>query len=441
MFPRVLSAGEALALVNKKRSYMKQRSLEGDPFGLKSSKSIHLQRFFCYRSADLGLLSILISIRSRIKRLICAVFGSGPWRIAPFDTISKWRTDYAGGVHRPEDFTGVLFENALEPTYYSPGVSLIGQGLEWEVLPRGIRYIESGLSPASPIRAYSLSKAGVIGSDGIIYCLETRRAVAEALRSWVTPIKQHPALGAPRYPAAIRLPGLTLSLLTLSGDGFYHHLLESIPRLSLLRRWLELADHVLSVGSPDSLQARWLAYAGVPVEKIVWMEGLCHVACDQLLFTDYPMRDQVPSAWIVQAIRSSFPLPNPKLTTFGRRVWISRGDASSRILSWENDLLALLPDFSRVELAKLTPAQQISLAAEAEVIAGPHGAGLAHVLFGKPGGRVIELFPPTHLQPTYSRLAGLAGLRYAWAKVDYNKSPDLHALAHAIYSFCALPSS
>ena len=379
----------------------------------------------------------IASIVFKVKRCLTRYLGLGPWRIASFDSIAGQRTTYADGVHRPEDFTGVIFANSFQPTYFSQEKSLIGQCPEPEVVAEGTRYVEKGLYPASPVRVYSLSEAGAISSDGVVYCLKTRRAVAESFRSWEISIKDHPALVSPRYPSAARLPGLTLSLLTLSGEGFYHYLLESIPRLCLLRPWLKLADHVLSAGSANSIQTRWLEYAGVPLEKVVWMNGLCHVTCDQLLFTDYPMRDQLPSEWIVEAIRSSFPSPRHKSFATGRRIWISRGDATSRILHWEDDLLALLPEFSRIHLAELTPAEQISLAANAEVVAGPHGAGFSNMVFGQHKAKVIELFPVHHYKPVYGRLASVVGLSYTWAMVDFQyPPPDLHDLAQAVRSFC-----
>jgi len=374
-----------------------------------------------------------------LRRLACALGGSGPWRIGSFDQISCDRTSYAKGVHQPEDFTGLLLSESGEPVIYGASTSLLDQSPDWATFPDGRnRYLPSGLIPASPRQVFSLADAGVMTSDGIVYCRRTRRAVRETLRQWTSPAATHPVLGAIGYPAATRLPGLTLSLLTLSGQGFYHFLIEAIPRLHLLRPWLQHADHVLCVGSPGSLQARWLAHAGVPARKIVWMEGLCHVACEQLLFTSYTMRDQQPTPWTVAAIRASFPAtsvqPSPSSP---RRLWISRRDANIRIFSREDELLASLPGFTRVELAKLSPADQIALVASAEVIAGPHGAGLANVVFGRAGARVIEITPSNAChQPLYARLASASGLKHAWVRTDYDHPADLPALASAISSFC-----
>ncbi len=373
--------------------------------------------------------------RATLRRLACALRSSGPWRLAPFEEIARDRTSYVRGVHRAEDFTGLLHTQPGEAVFYPPGISLLNQSPTWETLSDGPRYRSSGVAPVPPRQVFALDDAGVITSDGVVYCRRTRRAVAETAIRWTAPATEHPILGAAGHPPARALPGLTLSLLTLSGEGFYHFLLEAIPRLRLLRPWLERADQVLSPGRPDGLHARWLAHAGVPSEKIVWMEGLCHVACEQLLFTSAPMRNYQPDPWVLGAVRGSFPPPAPAPDA-PRRLWISRRDARLRLLSWEDELLARLPGFTRVELAGLSPAEQIALAAGADVIAGPHGAGLSHVVFGRPGARVVELFPHVRRQPVYARLAALAGLDYAWAVADFDRTPDLPALAAAINAFC-----
>jgi len=368
--------------------------------------------------------------------MLCAFRSQGPWRSASFDSIAEDRNPPSTPIHRPEDFSGLLHEESGEPSIYPQSTSLDRQAHLSETFADGRnRYRESGISPSTPRRVMSLTEAGVITPDGIVYCRRTRRAVAETLRQWLQPPGAHTLLGASGYPPARRLQGLSLSLLTLSGSGFYHFLLESIPRLQLLRPWLKKADHVLCVGGHGSFQHRWLIHAGLDEEKIVWMENLCHVECEQLLFTNSLMRDQCPSSWTLASIRSAFPSheasPGPPL-----RIWISRQDALIRRLEWEDDLMELLPGIKSVALARLSPREQIELLNRAEVIVSPHGAGLANIVFARPGARVIEIHPEARpQQPIYARLAALGQLDYAWLRVNYNRPENLPHLAKLINDF------
>jgi hypothetical protein len=369
-----------------------------------------------------------------LKKLTHSLLSDGPNSLASFDAIVAARTHTRGGVHRAEDFSGVLATARVEPVDYPPAHALLGQEPTWEQLSDGPRYREAGLAAVSAPRVCLFDDAGVISPDGIVYCRRSRQAVAETVRQWTAPAAEHLIFSAPGYPSAVKLPGRTLSLLTLSGEGFYHLLLEAVPRLHLARPWLESFDRVLVNGTAGGFHERWWRHACLDPAKLVWMSGLCHVACEQLVFVEYPMADQRPGVWLVSAIRESLLTTVPLLRP-GRKLWISRTDAKVRQFAWENELLAQLPGVERVELSRLSPPEQIALAREASAILGPHGAGLGHIVFSQPGTKLVELFPSAHRQPIYHRLTALAGGRYAWATVNFAQPDRAAELADRIQRF------
>lgn len=368
-----------------------------------------------------------------LRRQLNRWLGRGPWRIAPFAEIARARTDaQAQGVHRPEHFAGLVKEEPGDTQPYTTPHALLGQPPAWETLGGEPRYRESGLAAAEPKRLYTLTDAGIAGTDGVVYCPLARAAVAESVRTWITPASAHPLLGAVRLPPASPLTGLSLSLATLDGQGFYHFLHESLPRLWLARAQLAAVDHVLVGGEPDDVRAGWLELAGVPRGKIVWLGGLAHHRCEQLLFANLPLRDYQTTPWNLAALRALVQV-QPGAPT--RWLWISRADAGVRRLAWEDDLLRHFPKFEKVVLGRLAPAAQARLFASAAVVAGPHGAGFAQLAFCPPGGRLVELFPPGHRQPIYARLAQTAGLTAAWAMTDFDRPADLDRLARALRGF------
>jgi hypothetical protein len=79
---------------------------------------------------------------------------------------------------------------------------------------------------------------------------------------------------------------------------------------------------------------------------------------------------------------------------FCRRVFISRRDAPSRRITNEDKIFELFKTkgFERYDTGKMSAQEQIALFAQAEVVVGEHGAGMANILFCKEGTRVIELF-------------------------------------------------
>ncbi len=78
-----------------------------------------------------------------------------------------------------------------------------------------------------------------------------------------------------------------------------------------------------------------------------------------------------------------------------KRLYISRNDARLRRVLNEDDILPALEarGFKRVTLAGMPIARQVQLFRQAEAVAAPHGAGLAHIAWCKPGTKIVEFFP------------------------------------------------
>ncbi len=77
------------------------------------------------------------------------------------------------------------------------------------------------------------------------------------------------------------------------------------------------------------------------------------------------------------------------------RIYISRNDARLRRVLNEGELLRELHarGFERTALGRMPLARQVALFINAEFVAAPHGAGLTHIAWCKPGTRVAEFFP------------------------------------------------
>ncbi|MGB8735788.1 MAG: glycosyltransferase family 61 protein [Rhodomicrobium sp.] len=80
---------------------------------------------------------------------------------------------------------------------------------------------------------------------------------------------------------------------------------------------------------------------------------------------------------------------------FPKRIYVSRNDARLRRVLNEDRILHALEarGFQRVTLKGMPMAQQVQFFRQAEAVVGPHGAGLAHTAWCKPGTKVIEFFP------------------------------------------------
>ena len=57
-------------------------------------------------------------------------------------------------------------------------------------------------------------------------------------------------------------------------------------------------------------------------------------------------------------------------------------------------------------------ADQIAVFRHADIIVGPHGAGMSNVVFGKPGAVAFELFPRSYLNGCMTVLTCGRGMHY-----------------------------
>lgn len=104
----------------------------------------------------------------------------------------------------------------------------------------------------------------------------------------------------------------------------------------------------------------------------------------------------------------------PAVLNPARRIYISRGDADRRRIANEDELVEQLEarGFVSVKLRGLSAAEQIGLFREADIVVGPHGMGLTHIIAGQNLGRVIELFHPNAGTDAYALIARAAGMDY-----------------------------
>lgn len=369
-----------------------------------------------------------------LRQILNRVVGTGPWSAAPFAAICNRTCALRHAVHRPEAFDGVLRCESGDFATYTGGQSILSQPDNADMVEGRNRYCRAGIAPACDKVLYSLSNGGIVGTDGLVYSVATRTAIQESMRCWTTATTRHPVLSAPRLPLSQRLDGCGTVIAVLGGEGYFHFLLESLPRLWIAREHLGTVQYVFANGRAGSFHERWLERAGVSPSTIVWVQGLSHFHCEQLLFSNYLMCDAQPTRWTVLALRQLLKA-NPSTTPGNRRLWISRADTGTRQPAWEAVLLRQLPEFEKVTLTDRSPAEQIEIMRSAAVVAGPTGAGLSNIVFCSPGTKLIELHDLRRSTPLFSRLADVCEMPSGWAAIDFSIAEPDSRLASAIRKF------
>lgn len=220
---------------------------------------------------------------------------------------------------------------------------------------------------------------------------------------------------------AIAAPRPTIDLgkkphVLIGGNGnYYHWLFDFLPRLGLVLARPDLAGQPLIVGQPPaSFETATLAHLGIGPERLRAIPQGTAASFTRLAVPDLGTVDAVPHAETIAWLKATF-VAKPGRT--GRRLWLTRKEASTRRVVNEDEVLAALAPLGiePFEAASLSVSEQAQAFAEAELVVGPHGAAFANLVFCRPGTRVIEIMPGRHKQlgyfPQIARACGLAHQR------------------------------
>ncbi len=194
------------------------------------------------------------------------------------------------------------------------------------------------------------------------------------------------------------IPGTYVSLLSCYTLNFAHWLMDCLPKLSLLEslsnRVKTDLKFIIPEDSPhyiiDSLkllgiqenQTIPISKKDIRVEKLI----LCHAAQN-------PGR---PSKKHILTIRDkllSSVVDKKKHNLASRRLYISRSQSSRKIVN-EEEILQVLThyNFEVIHCESMSFAEQIALFSKAEVVLGPHGAGIYNQIFCQSGTTIIEIY-------------------------------------------------
>jgi len=201
-----------------------------------------------------------------------------------------------------------------------------------------------------------------------------------------------------------------------STNNYFHFLTDALGQLHWRDRAPALERTKLIVSGYPSQAEALLPFMGAAMQGVGITPTALHPYDGTLLFCRkliFPKRDTGMSPWKAQYLRRGFGVEGrPR----GRkRIYVARGGAPRRRVLNEAAVEHLLSGYGFVSVnpGGLSVAEQVELFASAEVVVGPHGAGLTNAVFMAPGGAIVELTHQHRVVWTYHEVAGAAGHAYA----------------------------
>ncbi|MEI8121284.1 MAG: glycosyltransferase family 61 protein [bacterium] len=220
-----------------------------------------------------------------------------------------------------------------------------------------------------------------------------------------------------RRPKPLKGRVLVISAAGTS-NNIWHTLFDSIPKIAVAREagYQVKSFSAIAINQANhSFQKESLVACGVKEEQIFVTDDCNFIQAEELVYVNLGYLN-VPQRWAVDFLREIF--SDELRDRIGRRrIMISRESARHRRLVGEKQLLELLrgDSFELLRLENLTLREQIRSIADSEAILSPHGAGLANIIWARPGASCIELLPPEFMNICYWLLSEVCGLSYNYA--------------------------
>jgi hypothetical protein len=227
---------------------------------------------------------------------------------------------------------------------------------------------------------------------------------------WEKKPSEHSIFKETKLPSLIKTDKTVALLTHPAAYNYYHWMLEAIARIHLLQKTRIKIDKYIVNHRSLPFQLKTLAACGIPKEKIIKPNDNFHLQARKLIVPSYV---NMPNIWSCKYVRNLLLPHRSSYKPHGyERIYIRRN--TYRKVINEEEILGLLEKygFKCVNLESMPLKQQIRLFYSAKIIVAPHGAGLANLVFCKPGTKVIELFTPSFLEPHYWLISRLLSLQY-----------------------------
>jgi hypothetical protein len=234
---------------------------------------------------------------------------------------------------------------------------------------------------------------------------------------WRHPRTNHKYRGWKFVRSPLHLSGKSLCLASTGAETFFHMVFDSLGRLWVAEKAgfrIQEFDYLI-VQQDTPLLRRFLEILGVGSSRLVDLSKVRHVRCEKLFIGSYQsaMGHYHPGFldWLRLCTRNR---PSRGVDSAEKILFLSRAQAGCRRLLNEESIERAFPRGSihRVSLEKHTLDEQLALFHHAAAVVAPHGGGLSHLAWARPGLPVLELFPDGFFNACYWELSSSVGAKY-----------------------------
>lgn len=227
----------------------------------------------------------------------------------------------------------------------------------------------------------------------------------------------HPIFKLEHLPSLQVIDGRVAVLSGLSGNIYFHWMIDILPRLQILRETpgiLESIDYFLFNSTEQNFQQETLQKLGIPDHKIIESDRISYLQASELIIPDFPTYTGWAAPSTIEFLRDLFEQQKPNLKSDRQRIYLSRNRARYRRVLNEQEVIDSLTQFGFevMEMESMSVQAQAHVFARARVIIAPHGSGLTNLVFCQPETVIVELVSPHYIRHYYWVISQYLGLKH-----------------------------
>lgn len=268
--------------------------------------------------------------------------------------------------------------------------------------------------PQPAAAAVALKEGRLLGKEGIAFDADGN-LIADCAKRIAGATYEWRELYIPIRPRPKRLNGTWGALTGCGSSGFFHWLMDVLPKVALIEAVVPQIDGWLVPKCECPFIEQSLDLLQVPQSSRYRISDGEQVIADTLVVASNPAKSGNPPRWVVDFLRTRVAPPRMGAEG-GARIYVSRTRANARRIRNESQLLRLLTPlgFTVVHLESLSLYEQAKLFQTASHIVAAHGAGLSNLVHVDPGTRVLELFGEKYVNVCFWALSNHLDLQYSY---------------------------
>lgn len=278
--------------------------------------------------------------------------------------------------------------------------------------------------------------SGRVWGDGNVITPDNQ-LLAELTRTEVLDSIKNSIISKEQIPPCHKLSGSVAVCSCEYGTGYYHWMIEVLPRLGLLQQAgiaFEEIDYFLVNTCVSPFQLETLSALGIPRAKIIESHWYPHIQADLLIVPALVGEPNHIPKWACDFLRHSFLRERTNHNVQPKRLYINRKQVVHRKVENEKEIIEFLSSlgFYNIALESMSMFEKAELLSQAEVIVAPHGAGLTNTVFCQPGTKVIELLSPKGINFPFWSLSNQMELDHYYLLGEGEVLPEPTALSENI---------